>query len=186
MIKTLFLQYAGYYGGAVGNLLAKWEQIGVFSYVIPFLIIFALVFGILHQMNMFKGSKGVNSIIALMVALMSLQFDFVPVFFSEIFPRMGVGLAIILVLLILTGLFIDPEKKFIMYTLLVIGVVIVIVVLVNTGESVGWSTGYWWRQNWDMILGIVVFLVIVGLIIGSTKPPTTSDYKSYMFREKPS
>ena len=37
--------------------------------------------------------------IALAVAFMSLQFDVVSMFFSELFPRFGVGLSIILVIL---------------------------------------------------------------------------------------
>ena len=71
--------------GALGDFLSKWEQAGFFSYLLPFLLIFALVFGILTRVKIFKDNKVVNGIIALAVALMALQFNFVPQFFSQIF-----------------------------------------------------------------------------------------------------
>ncbi|MHA1988971.1 MAG: hypothetical protein ACW98D_20315, partial [Promethearchaeota archaeon] len=110
----MFLASYGYFqGGALGNLLNVWEQAGIFSYAIPFLLIFALVFGILSRMNIFKKSNNepntmISAIIALAIALMALQFPFVPMFFAELFPALGIGLAIILVVLVISGLFIDP------------------------------------------------------------------------------
>ena len=113
MIKEfLFLQSYSYFeGGAIGNILSQWEAMGFFSYVLPFLLIFAMVFGILIQLRLFRDNKTINAIIALAVGLMALQFSFVPRFFSEIFPRLGVGLVVILIIIILTGLFANPEDK---------------------------------------------------------------------------
>lgn len=169
MINGVVMAWSSFYGGTIGNVLAQWEQMGVFSYVLPFLIIFALVFAILNQIKLFNKNRGVNAVIALAVGFMSLQFDFVPRFFSEVFPRLGVGLAIILIILIMIGMFMDPEKSGLMIALMIIGFIIVIVVLINTAGSLGWMAGYWWEDNWGTILGIVVFLAIVGMIIFSTE-----------------
>ncbi|MBU4015742.1 hypothetical protein KJ878_06145 [Patescibacteria group bacterium] len=111
-------------GGGIGDFLNEMNNAGFFSYVLPFLLIFALVFGILNQIRLFKENKSINGIIALVVGLMALQFDFVPIFFSEIFPRMGVGLVVLLLLLIFAGMFADPDSNATMYTLLGVGVVI--------------------------------------------------------------
>lgn len=167
MINGVFLAWSSFYGGTIGNVLAKWEEMGVFSYVLPFLMIFALVFAILNQIKLFKQNKGVNTIIALAVGFMSLQFDFVPRFFSEVFPRLGIGLAIILIILIMIGMFMDPKKAGLMISLMVVGIIIVIVVLLNTAGALGWVAGYWWEENWGTILGIIVVLVIIGMVIFS-------------------
>src|SRR3989344_2867821 len=111
MSVIAFLASGSFFGGGFGEILAKWQEIGVFSYILPLLLIFALIFGILTKMSLLGDNKAVNAIIALAVGLMSLQFDFVPRFFSEIFPRLGIGLAILLVLLILTGLFWSNEDS---------------------------------------------------------------------------
>jgi len=166
-------------GGAIGDLLSQWEQLGFFSYLLPFLLIFALIFGILTQVKLFKENKAINAIIALVVGLMALQFDFVPRFFSEIFPRVGIGLAIILVILILAGLFIDPDKPGIMYTLLGVGVVIVAIVLIKTAGALGWSTGTWWQESWPTIIGIILFLVIIAVIVGASSKKEIKPYHPF-------
>jgi hypothetical protein len=170
--QILTLQFGAFYGGSVGTLLSYWEQAGFFSYVLPFLLIFALVFGILTKIKIFD-NRIVNGILAFVVGLLALQFDFVPVFFSEIFPRVGVGLAIILALIILAGLFFDPQSKFVNYSLLAVGVVIFLVVLFQTFQWVWWSPGFWLYDllyNWSGILSIILFLVIMGVIISAGKP----------------
>ncbi len=167
MLRGLVLASFSFEGGAIGDLLSAWQQAGFFSYLLPFLLIFALVFGILTQIQLFKENKAINAIIALVVGLISLQFPLVPQFFSEIFPRLGIGLAVILVILILVGMFIDPEKGGIFYVLMGVGVIIVVVVLVQTAGALGWSSGQWWADNWPMIAGAVFILAIIAIIVGA-------------------
>ena len=154
--------------GALGELFTQWEQIGFFSYLLPFLLIFAMVFGILTKVKLFKENKAINAIIALVVALMAIQMEFVPTFFSQIFPRLGVALAIILGLFILLGLFIDPEHPAMNWILLGIGVIIFIVVIVQSAGSMGWSTGRWWQDNWVTILGVVIVIALLITVIASS------------------
>ena len=176
----MFLQTFGFFrGGALGNLLAQWEALGVFSYAIPFLLIFALVFGILTQLRLFKDNTTINAIIALSVGLMALQFDFVPRFFAEIFPRLGVGIIIILIIMILTGLFMNPEDKWQMYIMWAVSVIVVIVILLQTAGTVGWF-GFlpWLGFNWPAVLAVVAFLVILAIVIGSSRPSSQTEMKS--------
>ena len=182
----LTFQVGGFYGGTIGNLLAYWEQVGFFSYVLPFLLIFALVYGILTRTQIFKDNRAVNGILALTVGLLSLQFDFVPIFFSEIFPRLGVALSIILVILILLGLFMDPDKSWPGYFMFGIATIIIIVVLVQTAGYLGWYAGYFWYDNWPLIL----FLIVVGgslawLVSSGGRNRSKSDpYRAMMFRSE--
>jgi uncharacterized membrane protein len=168
--KIFTLQIGGFYGGTFGNLLSQMEQAGFFSYVLPFLLIFALVFGILTRTQIFKDNKAINGVIALVVGLLSLQFDFVPIFFSEIFPRLGIGLAIILALLILAGLFFDPRNKLINYSLLVVGVIIFLVVLIQTFGWVGWTSGFLLYDSWPTIVMVIIVLAVLALIFNSVGP----------------
>lgn len=177
------MEWASYDGSTIGELFASWEQTGIFTYILPFLLIFALIFGILNQIKLFKENRAINAVIALAVGLMALQFEFVPRFFSEVFPRLGIGLSIVLIILILVGLFVDPDKPGIMYTLLAVGLVVAIVVLINAGAAAGYDTGLWWKEYWSTILGVVVFLVLFGFIIFSgTKKNPDSKYRAFMVR----
>lgn len=169
MVSGLFFASYNYFeGGVIGNMLSQWEQSGFFSYVIPFLLIFALVYGILTRAQIFKETKAVNAIVAIAVGLMSLQFELVPRFFAEIFPRLGVGLAVILLALIILGMFMSSKMTGVMFGL---GAVVVLVVLYNTGMALGWSSAYEWSDNW-------VYIILLGLgiwgmvaVVNSNKPP---------------
>ena len=178
---TILDFYSYYGGGAIGNLLFQWQQAGVFSYVLPFLLIFALVFGILSTINLFgTNNKGISAIISIAVGLMALQFNFVPTFFSEIFPKLGVGLSIILAFIILFGLFAwvkgykgtGMTQWFRGMMIVVVLATVVIVVLSSLGDSYSWYGGYnvwsWVRLNWPTVLGIFIFLgAIIGIIAGT-------------------
>ena len=173
MLSGVMLAWYGYFEGeAIGDMLSQWEQAGFFSYLLPFLLIFALVFGLLTQTRIFKDNKAINGIIAFVVGLMALQFEFVPRFFSEIFPRLGVGLAILLLILIFIGMFADPDSNAVMYSMLGIGAIIVIVILIQTAGAVGWSSGWWWQENWPMVAGVVVILAFIAVIVGGSSTST--------------
>ncbi len=164
----------GYYGGAIGSILSQWEQMGMFSYLLPFLLIFALVFGLLAKINIFgtkeKPNRTIDAVISLAVSLMSLQFDFVPRFFSEVFPRLGVGLAVLLIAIILLGLF-ATQKTWMTYTFFGIAAVIFITVLVQSSGAIGWSTSGWLgRVYWPDWIPLIVIIVLIAVVIGASIP----------------
>jgi len=175
MIDSLFSLafYSTIGGGTIGNLLFQWESAGVFSYVLPFLVIFALIFGILSTMNLFGNNKAINAIIALAVGLMALQFNFVSIFFSEVFPRMGIVLAVVLVIIILLGLFLRDEEgnlhKNFRYVMVGIVGIMTIWVIVSSLDSFGWYTGYgfWYGLSYYLstIIGVVVVVGALAAII---------------------
>lgn len=163
--------YGLFSGGTVGNLFAQWQAAGVFSYVLPFLLIFALVFVILSNIALFRSNKGVNVIIALSVSLMSLQFDFVSRFFSEIFPNFGIALGVILVFVIIGGLFFDPDSKIFKSFFVILGLVIAAIVVIKSFAYFGWYTGgnYWWRNNWQDFLWISIIIgAIIAIVAGTS------------------
>lgn len=180
MVGGLFLQSFGFFdGSSIGNLLNYWEQAGFFSYVLPFLLIFSMIFGILTQIRLFKDNKSINAIIALSVGLMALQFPFVSRFFSEIFPRLAVGLIVLLILIILTGLFANPDDKWMMYLMWVVGVITVIIILVQTAGASGFLSFFPWLSfNWPMVLGVIAFFVMLAVVVASARPASTTEMKS--------
>ncbi len=189
----MFLASYGYFGGgALGDLFAQWEAAGIFAYALPFLLIFAVVFGLLSKMNVFKSGtndgKGVNVMISLAVAFMALQFDIVSVFFSELFPRFGVGLSIILVLLIMGGIFMptNKENNWFMAALGVIVLIIVGTVVWNSLGSLGWGIGgpglsYFWDRYSAIIIFVVIIVAAIAMMT-TKKDPNRPRYSSIFSR----
>ncbi len=186
-VFNFLASYGFFRGGDMGNVLAQWQAAGVFSYALPFLLLFALTFGLLCRINLFTTTtkegvntpnKTINAIIALATSLMALQFDFVSLFFSEIFPRFGVALSIILVLLIIGGLFMPLGTKGFSWGLIAVVFIIIGIVIFSSLESFGYSFGYWWRNNlgsllpWAILIGLIV--AVVAGATTSTGPPRTA------------
>jgi hypothetical protein len=169
---AIFLQTLIYSRGGFGSLLDSLSQMGFFSFVLPFLLIFALIYGLLLRVKLFE-KDGINAIIALSVSLMALQFDFVPLFFSQIFPRVGVGLAVILAVLIVIGIFV-PKQTWVVYALFGVSLITIIMILVGSADALGWSygsgIGYWLMNNWTIIFGIIFVGVVIALIVMKDKP----------------
>ena len=157
----------GYYG--IGNILSQWESIGAFDYLLPFLLIFATVFAILNKTKAFgDNQKGINVIIALAIGLLALQGNFVQKFFKPLFPRLAMGIAVLLVLVILTGLFLSDEtyQKWWYLGFGVIGLGAAIVAIVNAfqdygyfyygGDTAGWVIGG------ILIIGVIIAVSVSG------------------------
>ena len=68
----------------ITEVLNQWADAGVFAYLLPFLFIFAVVFGILNKTKVLGENKGVQATIALALGLLSLQFDYVSNFSSSL------------------------------------------------------------------------------------------------------
>ncbi len=174
----------------LGVVLQQLADMDIFFYVLPFLLIFALVFGILEKANILGAKKAdgksdnrnINAVIALAVGLLAIQFDQVPIFFSVIFPKLGIALSILLAALILVGLFVDLNKNggpaLIFFGL---GAISFIVIVLYSFQDYSWWQGGWWSDNFSALVaaGVViafVFLVITSGHHDSDKPPYLMRY----------
>lgn len=148
-----------------GELFARFEAIGLFEYILPFLLIFAIVYSVLSFVNIFKNNKAVNAVISLAVGLMALQFDLVSYFFADIFPRLGIALSIILILLILGGMFLDWDNKGMKWFLFIVVAVTVIAVAWGPLRNIGLFNGFSFNfLGVDIVsLGAIV-LVVIGVL----------------------
>jgi len=150
---------------SIAEILNYWNYVGVFSYVLPFLLIFSVVFAILDKAKILNGNRSINTIVAASIGLLALQFDMVPMFFAEIFPKLGVFLAVILVILILLGFTGASDEKFVKW----IGVVAAIIVIWWAFSDFMWfggmfgGGGVWWFN--DYVWSLVILFVVIGAIV---------------------
>jgi len=170
----------GFFGGStIGNFLSNLEALGFFNYVLPFLMIFAIVYAILSRSHLIGDKDAINIILSLAVSFMALQFNFVPYFFSEIFPRMGVLLSIILVAIILLSLFWDFKGKNGGIAKAIVGILVgigfVLILVQSFGEAFGFSLssgfpfggtlGWQIQRNLPLIFMLAFVVVGIGALI---------------------
>lgn len=158
----------------ITDVLNIWNEIGVFSYVIPFLLIFAVVFAILKKTKILGDNNDpILAIISIALGLLSLQFDFVSEFYAVIFPRFGIGLSLFLVILIFIGFFTkadgsDLEKLAPFGFIIGLGTVVWSLSSWDEWNSFG-GFGGWFADNiWAiLILGAVIAVIV--LVSGGKK-----------------
>ncbi len=153
---------------SIEQLFYQWEAIGVFQWVLPFLLIFAVVFGVLSATHILGGNKGVHVVIALAIGLLALRLGFVQAFFTELFPRFAIGLAVLLIVVIFVGLFMPKEHMQGWYIgLAVLGVIIGVGVIIATFDTFAWFDSFFWQEYWGVIIGgVILLLLIVFMAIG--------------------
>jgi len=154
----------------ITEVLNIWNEMGVFSYVIPFLLIFAVIYAILDKTGMLGDNKPIEAIVAVSIGLLALQFDFVSEFFAVIFPRFGVGLAIFLAVVIMLGFF-YPEGEDGKFSGKVAWIGWVVAIGVGIWALSAWDQwsgqvgfGGWFVQNvWALIIlgGLIAVIIIV-------------------------
>jgi len=167
----------------VQDVLYQWENAGVFDFVLPFLLIFAVIFGILTATNAFGKNKGVPVIVSLSVALMALRATFggrylVREFFREVFPQTAVALSIILVAVILTSVFIPKEHlKGWLIGFYSIGGLAALLVVFNSFSNLSWFTSGWWSDYGGIMIGLlfVVAVVVAVSLTGDSDKKSSSN-----------
>jgi len=153
----LFAQFFSLY-----DLYAQWENSGVFDFLLPVLLIFSVIFGILTSSKVLGTNRGINAVIAGTAALMAMRLQIVADFFGLLLPGLGIGIAVLVVVLIMAGLFMSQGNirewvPTFFWGGLVIGLIIVIAVL----NSFAWFGSVWWQMNWVSIIWIVVLIFIL-------------------------
>jgi hypothetical protein len=149
------------------EMLNQWDSIGVFDYILPFLIVFAIVFGILSKANIFGDNKGVNVILALALGLLSLVGNYVPRFFQAITPNLAIGLSVLLAAIIFLGLWAKEETygKVVNWGLVILGALIFIFVIYSSFEGNVGGLGYLWDEYGPALITLLILIGIIALVI---------------------
>jgi len=146
----------------IADLLNQWELLGVFDFALPFILIFAIIFGILNHSGILGKNRMVHILIASVIGLLALRSGTVQAFFSEIFPQLGIGLAVLLSLIILVGLFVqDDAKKGWFFGFSALGFFIWIIVTYSAFAD--YTFGNFFYGDY---IGIIAFVLVgIGIII---------------------
>jgi hypothetical protein len=138
--------------------------------ILPFLLIFTIVFAILQKAKIFgDGKKQVDSLVALAVALIVISFAQAVGIILQLIPFLAISLVVILVLFLLLGSFWDVNNfpggfKYLLVT--VITVAVAIAVMYFTGA---------WQYVLDLIYGgvgetnlfanVLFIIIIAGAVV---------------------
>ncbi|MFH1105595.1 MAG: hypothetical protein V1731_00065 [Candidatus Aenigmatarchaeota archaeon] len=164
------------------------KSLGFYDFVLPWLLAFAMVFGILDKAGIFgsdKGkNKGVEAIISLVFAFYVTFFTpypgFLSNFFSSLFGGSILVLSGILVTLLIIGLFgFTPSDMFGKDALskklmLILAAIVALVLLLN---AAGWVTGFsgFGTVNASEWLTAIIFFGLIAIVLHTVISDKGSD-----------
>ena len=167
--------------GVIGFL----DRLGVYDIILPFLLIFTIVFAILEKTKIFGvekikdqeiPKKNINSIVAFVVAFLVIASTQLVAIISEVMANVTLLLILAVCFMILVGSFYGDKQfsledtkwiKFFMFFMF-IGLVVIFLNALNWLQYV-FALFIYWDAEWAS--GIIFLIVIVGFITYITKDP---------------
>lgn len=165
----------------IANLASYFEAYGVMDFLLPFILVFTIIFAVLAKMPLFSEHKNFRVVIALVLGLLFViphltgsysSFGYDPVqVINESLPSISLVAVAAIMLLLLLGIF---GKGVSQAASPIIAVVAITFVVYIFGASLNFWRGpydvfYWWgTETTELIIIILVFGLIVMFI---TKEP---------------
>jgi hypothetical protein len=136
--------------------------------VLPFLLVFALVFAVLQKTKVLgEGKKQIDAIVSLVIGLLFIAFGQAVGIVVNLIPVLAVGLVVILIFLLLWGSFFPAGMGDNKGVKIAAGIVALLVAI----GALLWVTG-WWSLLLGLFVagtgtGIFVNVLFIVLIIGA-------------------
>lgn len=151
------------------------EQYGIYDVIIPFILVFTIIFATLQKIQIFgKQSRKYNLIIALAIALMFVAATNLVEALNQYLPIIGVILAAFLGLMLMLGMFRGEGEEGLGKTL--IGIIVIGAILA-VGLFYFPTALSWIIDQLKKYPTIIVIIIIAGIILWlskgekKTKPP---------------
>ena len=142
--------------------------------ILPFLLIFTIVFAVLQKSKLFgDGKKQVDAIVALVIGLIIISFAQAKGVILQMTVFLAVALVVILVLMILLGAFAEEGKLFEKMFPNPLRYIAIVIVVLAVAIAAVYVTGFWqFLYDWiylgtesNLFLNVLFFIIIAGAII---------------------
>lgn len=155
----------------------QWEAIGIFDVMLPFFLIFTIIFAILQKTKIFGARKGIDVIIAMTISALTILNPFVNDILKIILQNAVIAILIIIALMLLLGLIWGAKRPEIWtYIGGMIGLVIFVWIL---GRVADYYEMYypgtiifsrvWWENNLPWIIPLLIIIIFAIVVISSSK-----------------
>lgn len=174
------------------NAIEFFDEIGIYDVVLPFLLVFALVFSILDKTKILGtvevsgtkySKKSLNAIIAFVIGLFVVGSTKIVGILNEALANIVLLMTLVVFFLVLIGIFFKEDeevlleggwKTFFMISLFV-GIVLIFM------HAIGWLQDVWdylqdhWETNW--VASLIMLIIIVAFMYFITKTPESKSDK---------
>lgn len=137
--------------------------------VFVFVLLFALVFGILQKSKLFgDDKKQVDALVALAIALLVISVSYALDIITRLVPFLAVGLVVILAFILFIGLFYKDKFEAgdgLKYTVTAIAAVVLIFAVLFFTGAWDYLGEIWNDPNSNLVGNVTIILVLVGVFL---------------------
>ena len=172
---------AGFY-----DLFTQLQGSGFYEFLLPFLLIFAVVFGILEKSRIFgEGAKAINAVIALVLGLLiTSQFEVVRSL-TTFLPRMSYFIIIAMMFLIFIALFAGDIrggfKGFVLFFVVIAGL---LGLYWSLAPVMGFDVPIWLDDNWPTLTIVITVIVLIVVVVKGGETYTDAEQKQRVLEAK--
>lgn len=168
------MQYSDLY-----NIVGQAQQIGIYDVILPFLLVFTIVFAVLQKTKIFgEDKKNINVVVAAILALLFLQNNYLIFLLQRFLPNVSLFLIIFLMFLLILGVFLGPQTGISGAAITFAFIVSLIAILVAVSTDLmpyGFGSSildFWYAIDpgtRTLIWVIAIFVVIIWLVTHEKK-----------------
>ena len=140
----------------IADTLNLWESFGIFSIVLPFILIFAVIYGMLTKMEFFE-KRSTNILISASVGLIATALGYYGNCLSAFVIASVISITCVLILYLAVGFVIEEPKKASAFAWIIVVIVFYIVFTTFptcSFEPIGIPLPIW-----------IIFAVVIGFIV---------------------
>jgi hypothetical protein len=163
--------------------IMQWESIGLFDVMLPFLLIFTIIFAILQKTKIFQARTGIDAIVALAMGFLAILNPFVTDIMKIVLENTVIAILVLVALMLLMGLLIGANKpKIWRFIGLIIGFAFFVWILGRVADYYEMRfpgtmifSSNWWANNMPWMIPIFIIIIFAIVVIssgGEKKEPT--------------
>lgn len=162
-----------YFDGGFSQLAYYLEAYGFMDFLLPFLLVFTIIYAVLHRTRILGENKSYHVIVALVIALLfvvphligyyPLGYDPVEAM-NQALPSVALVAVAAVMLLVLMGIFGTDFARLMAPIIAVLAIIFIVYIF---GASLGLWAGpydvfYWWTVE---VTELIIILIVFGLIV---------------------
>lgn len=159
------------------TLIQQAQEIGFYQVIVPFLLVFAIVYGILESIGLFE-NKGIKAVIAFVLGLLVTGSGIFTETIQSFTPYLGVVIFFLLSFIVVLGLTTGKKLSKILGTsdeggmlmgaigAFIFGILVwIFAISQGWGIEIGGGTFQGLQENLGIIIGVVVILIGIAAVV---------------------
>ena len=182
---------------ALGNVIVFFDRIGIYDVVLPFLLVFTIMFAIFERSNILgKDKQNLNAMAAFVIAFLVVASSQLVQTITQISSQVVVLVMMSVFFVIMVGVFSkegevgkeglkDGTWKTIFYTINGVGLLLIFLNAVKTDSGktwlvvlVDWLNQFWTSAAVASVILVIVIILFIGWVIKPSEEPKKEEKKA--------